>query len=317
MSIIDFKEIPEAHIANGQQDSFELFARDFLEYMGYKIIVDPSRGADGGKDLIVEEARTGVGGISIIKWLVSCKHKAHSGISVTLDDEKDISDRVRANHCEGFIGFYSTLSSSGLSSKLENMKQEFDYQIYDCKKIEKHLIGSLEGTTLAKRYFPISINNWNKEKPQPAKIFTEDVEINCENCGKNLLGYDIKGIITFWKSYKNPETYEGPVVENIYFSCKGYCDRQLEAKYRMKYKYDGWEGIPDVMIPTIYLKWIMSIIGSLETKEEYSSEAINKMREFMFAVFPFVSRQLTSNEEERIKNLLMLPSYMGGLGNDV
>ena len=73
MTVLNFKEIPEAHIASGLQDTFELFARDFLDFMGYRIITDPDRGADGGKDLIVEESRTGVGGETKIKWLVSCQ----------------------------------------------------------------------------------------------------------------------------------------------------------------------------------------------------------------------------------------------------
>ena len=106
MSILDFKEIPEAHIASGLQDTFELFARDFLKFVGYKIITDPDRGADGGVDLIVEESRTGVGGETIIRWLVSCKHKAFSGNSVNPGDDANIRDRVEANECQGFIGFY-------------------------------------------------------------------------------------------------------------------------------------------------------------------------------------------------------------------
>ena len=44
MPILNFKEIPEAHIATGMQDTFELFARDFLSFMGYKIVTDPDRG---------------------------------------------------------------------------------------------------------------------------------------------------------------------------------------------------------------------------------------------------------------------------------
>lgn len=28
--VLDFKEIPQANIASGEQDTFELFARDFI-----------------------------------------------------------------------------------------------------------------------------------------------------------------------------------------------------------------------------------------------------------------------------------------------
>ena len=51
MPVLDFKEIPEAHKATGLQDTFELFSRDFLVFLGYKIISDPDRGADGGVDI--------------------------------------------------------------------------------------------------------------------------------------------------------------------------------------------------------------------------------------------------------------------------
>ena len=124
------------------QDTFELFARDFLSFMGYKIITDPDRGADGGVDLIVEEKRTGVGGETIIRWLVSCKHKAFSGNSVSPTDDANIRDRVEANGCQGFIGFYSTLASTGLSTNLEGMKDRVEYQVFDREKIEGQLLHS-------------------------------------------------------------------------------------------------------------------------------------------------------------------------------
>lgn len=60
--LIDFKEIPQANIGGGLQDTFELFARDFLELLDYHIIQNPGRGADRKKDLIVSEERKGVGG---------------------------------------------------------------------------------------------------------------------------------------------------------------------------------------------------------------------------------------------------------------
>lgn len=50
--IIDFKEIPQANKGGGNQDSFELFAQDFFEYLGYEIVEQPFRGADGGAKTI-------------------------------------------------------------------------------------------------------------------------------------------------------------------------------------------------------------------------------------------------------------------------
>ncbi|MFL9576221.1 restriction endonuclease [Acinetobacter baumannii] len=157
MPVLNFKEIPEAHKATGLQDTFELFARDFLSFLGYKIISAPNRGADGGADLIIEEKRTGIGGETNIRWLVSCKHKAHSGNSVPPKDDENIIDRVAANKCQGFIGFYSTLPSSGLTGILEGVKDRIEYQTYDRERIEKELLHSARGLEICERFFPISI----------------------------------------------------------------------------------------------------------------------------------------------------------------
>ena len=194
MAVLDFKEIPEAHKTSGLQDTFELFARDFLSFMGYKIITDPDRGADGGVDLIVEEKRTGVGGETIIRWLVSCKHKAFSGNSVSPTDDANIRDRVEANNCQGFIGFYSTLASTGLSTNLEGMKGKVEYQVYDREKIEGQLLHSAKGLEIAERYFPISLSEWKTENPQPAKIFVEKPSLKCKVCEKELFDQEDNGV---------------------------------------------------------------------------------------------------------------------------
>jgi len=159
MALLDFKEIPRANDASGRQDSFELFARDFLKYRGYSVVSGPDRGTDAGRDLIVLESRVGVGGETKIRWLVSCKHKAHSGRSVTLNDELDIYDRMNNHQCGGFIGFYSTVPASGLHGKLEGIKNSYkiDLQIYDSERIESELLETLEGQRLAKRFFPRSL----------------------------------------------------------------------------------------------------------------------------------------------------------------
>ena len=52
---IDFTEIAQANIANGDQDRFELFGREFLQEMGYRIEEHPDRGQDGGRDILAIE----------------------------------------------------------------------------------------------------------------------------------------------------------------------------------------------------------------------------------------------------------------------
>ena len=105
MPIIDFKEIPQANVANGEQDTFELFARDFFNELGFIIIETPSRGSDDGKDLLIEEEIKGIISNRKWRWLVSCKHKSFSGSSVGRDEEIDIAGRIEEHDADGFIAF--------------------------------------------------------------------------------------------------------------------------------------------------------------------------------------------------------------------
>jgi len=159
MPRIDFKEIPS------DLDTFEMFAREFLELTGYRIVSGPDRGADQGRDLIAEETRTGVGGKTTVRWLVSCKHMAHSGRAVGVDDEVNISDRVRAHQCQGFIGFYSTVASAGLTQRLEALQREtpgFEFIVFYREQIEKPLLYGGPFDQIFERYFPNSFADWQR-----------------------------------------------------------------------------------------------------------------------------------------------------------
>ncbi len=316
MAVLDFKEIPEAHKASGLQDAFELFARDLLAIMGYQIIAEPNRGPDGGVDLIVEEKRSGVGGETIIRWLVSCKHKAFSGNAVSAVDDANIRDRVEANECQGFIGFYSTLASSGLSGNLGGMKSKFEYQIFDREKIEDQLLHSTRGLYIAERYFPISFSKWRMENPHPAEIFSDESSLRCKVCSKNLLEQDDKGIITLWHKLRTDYESESEYIEHIFWTCRGHCDRTLAHRIRSKQKnlIDGWEDISDVMMPTVFIKWIMVIMNQQRSGTKYSDEAYENLKVFILKIFPYISRHLTSKEKNRIQTLCVVPSYLGGLG---
>ncbi|MDD2540960.1 MAG: restriction endonuclease [Desulfuromonadaceae bacterium] len=314
MPILDFKEIPEAHIASGEQDRFELFARDFLEYLGYRIISSPDRGADGGKDIVVEEKRVGVGGENYVRWLVSCKHKAHSGSSVKPTDESNIRDRVDANKCSGFIGFYSTLPSTGLAGIIAGISDKIETQTFDKEKIEGNLLGSTKGFDLAKRYFPESIKKWQVENPAPVKIFAEDPILKCAYCNKDLLNPNPTGIIVFWERIREDYEKEPQYYEHIYWCCKGHCDKKLSFTHRNHELIDGWEDIPDVMIPHVYIKWVMTSLNELRAGTKYSDEAYSKFKYFLLNIYPFVSRHLSAKEKERLNGLMEIPSYLGGMG---
>jgi restriction endonuclease len=310
MPVLDFQEIPRADVASGDQDSFELFTRDFLSFSGYTIVSGPDRGSDGGRDIIALETRSGVAGETMIRWLVSCKHKAHSGTSVTLDDERDILDRVTANQCQGFIGFYSTLPSASLTRKLEGLKAQsgIEFQLFDRERIELNLLTTTDGFKLAKRYFNVSFSTWSRENPEPADLFEDQDSLFCKYCQKDLLK-PASGIVVVWTRFdrdENENWIEEEIID-VYWCCKGKCDKTLAASQRQANHVDRWQDIPDLCIPTLYLRRIATFMDQLHRGVKFRDEALEKTRELIITLFPFVCRDLTTKENERIALLFTLP----------
>ncbi len=181
MTILDFKEIAQANKSTGMQDEFELFCRDFFNYLGYEIISEPDRGQDGGLDLLIQETRVGIGGKDTFRWLVSCKHNAHSatGKAVGIEDEIDIVGRVRAHGCGGFIGIYSTIASSSLNRKLKGLadNEKIEFKIFNRGTIEEALFREKRGINIARRFFPESTKDWlNTDRSSAGRVSENLIE---------------------------------------------------------------------------------------------------------------------------------------------
>jgi len=295
--VINFKEIPQANSSEGLQDTFELFTRDFLECIGYEVTENPSRGSDGKKDLMVKELREGIGGKTEVRWLVSCKHYAHSGKSVNDLDESDIVDRVRKHNCDGFMGVYSTIPSTSLASKLQGLKGKIDCLVYDREKIEGKLLDSNTGRDLCKRYFPKSIRKYVQNNPRPVKFYKNIPKILCEYCGKDLLkaGEGIwAGLQSRSKALGQGEKTQ---IHSAYFSCKGKCDFILKAYYKKK-RYDncGWFDVGDFINPVGFLNQTIDYIRMLNSFELHE-EANEKTISLLKASFPHIMRELTDDEK--------------------
>ncbi len=114
---------------------------------------------DRGKDLLISEFIEGTISRQEKKWLVSVKHKAHSGRSVTDNDDQDPIGRVRKFKADGFMGFYSTLPSGGLEDTLSRIKTEIDVYVFDRGRIEKRLLSEISLQTVFQQYFPESCKN--------------------------------------------------------------------------------------------------------------------------------------------------------------
>ncbi len=308
--MIDFKEIKDGEV-------WELFARDFLVKLGFEVESSVDRGADGKKDLIVTERLKGSLGSYKFRWLVSCKHFVQSGKSVSETDEPNILERLRDFKCDGFIGFYSTLPSAGLNTRLTSLKNNRDikdYRVFDYKLIENYLI-RIGYSELLVRYLP---NSYKLVKPLHL-VFDSYLPLKCQNCDTDLL-YKIyeknfTGLIAFVHDFQKIEDegvikYEDKIYD-IYWACKGQCDKSLENKFFQTYNVGtAWEDIDDLVMPAHFIKWVLAILNRLENKKDnYSPEAYKKLKYFIMAISQKVLREMTEDEKTRFRDLLELEQY--------
>ena len=300
--MIDFKEIDSG-------ENWELFARDFLSELGLTIESDPDRGPDGGKDLLVLDKLQGYLGKYSFRWLISCKHFAKSGKAVGVDDETNILDRMKAVNAEGFLGFYSTLTSSGLNDRLRSLHQNAeikDYKIYDNKIIENYLIRK-GYSHLVLRYFPQSYINI---KPLHF-IADEYIPLKCKKCSKDLLEAiyseeQYNGNISMVTKLQRTKSVI-KVVEEVYWACKDDCDRTININLGNNGYSTSWEDIGDLAIPSFFLKWIFGLLNNLrDNRIKYTDQAFEQLKHFIFAMSQRVLRESTEKEKKRVIDLIQL-----------
>ena len=301
--IIDYKEIPPANTSSGEQDTFEFFARDFLtEILGFRIISQPNRGPDGGKDILAEETQRGMLSETKFRWLISCKHFAHSGQSVSETQEQNITDRIIQHKANGFIGFYSTLASAGLGNRLDSINKTYKTGVFDKSMIEQRILDA-NNTSLLERYFPLSFQRWKQQNNQPALLLTEYQPLRCAICGKDLLKNKSEGIILFVKKFDSRE------IENVVAVCRGDCDCKYEDRLRENGYGNGWESIEDFVLPTIYLKRQLAIINILfynNSYEKFSRDGIEAYKTVLIALSQLALRECTEGERKRAFELAAL-----------
>lgn len=292
--MIDFTEI------DYKTDNWELFARDFLEAYGFNIVSSPDRGADGGKDLIVEEHIKGIAGKYSFRWLVSCKHFAQSKRSVSVDsDENNILDRVESFNADGFIGFYSTIPSAGLNTRLSQLKSNGkikDFKFFDHKLIENVLI-STGYSSLLMRFFP---NSYKEIKPIQI-LLSEYQPLNCEECGKDLLleeGYHKNKAMFVYVTDKKRGKEK---IVGLYCACKGFCDKVIRQKYESDKNLSCAYSIElsDLFIPSIYLGTLFDLITGIQFHQiEFTEEALTKLKLILGKVAQRNMRYMTTKEKE-------------------
>ena len=170
--------------------------------------------------------------IRLIPLLIEARMvgKIQSNRSVTeREDEVNLLERCKAFKADGFIGFCSTIESSGLNQRLTQLKNEReiqDYKIFDGKYIENVLM-NYGLTKIILRYFPES---YKRIRPLH-KIASKFVSLNCDCCGRDLFEDVEKGlqdsVIASVEKYENGKIY----IKDLYVACKGLCDDKLENKW--------------------------------------------------------------------------------------
>ena len=106
--------------------------------------------------------RTGPLGSFRRRWLVQCKHFAHSARSVSRNDIPSIVDDFRQANADGYLLVCSTHPSSSVVQKLDEISNELSNRlittILDSVELEKRL-NEPRGFALAHIFFPISMRN--------------------------------------------------------------------------------------------------------------------------------------------------------------
>lgn len=312
MRFVDFKEIPTAKSGQEGQDDWALFAREFFDALHIEVEGGPDRGPDSGRDLLIIETRKGTFASGRHRWLVSCKHYAHSNRAVPIGEETDILGRLSKFQADGFIGFYSTIPSSELNRTLDSHKNQIDVIVYDSALIERNLLNNPDLNGVFERFFPLSYNKYKKASLVPHEISESAVGLLCSVCHKDLL-LERQGRIGFAIKY----TADGKKSRyvDMYWACIGECDRAMEVAFEKRGFATGWEGIEDLMIPLVYMQWVITYMNSLRSGSiVFSDEAYKKFIELTFAVAQLVVRETSDEEMERIQSLREIPQALGGLG---
>ncbi len=133
--MIDFKEL------NKNGDDFELLVRELLHRKGLEVYWS-GKGPDGGKDLLCIEKYKGNFRTIEKRWLVQCKHNAHSGNSVSKNDLDSVSDSCDEHNATGYLLVCTTFPSSSVVSRLEGIQRNKNITtcFWDCNVLERELM---------------------------------------------------------------------------------------------------------------------------------------------------------------------------------
>lgn len=147
---INFKELPMSGFA------LEFLVEEILRLEGLDVHWEGA-GNDNGKDLIVTEEIGGMLGRYKHKWVVQCKHTAHSGKALGTTENLNIVDTCHMVNADGYLLVCTTHLSSRLIEKLDSIEANYKIKTkyWDAVEIENRLLKP-SCFSLIERYFPQS-----------------------------------------------------------------------------------------------------------------------------------------------------------------
>jgi len=148
--MLDFKELPVSG------DDFELLVRELLYNKGLEVYWS-GKGPDGGKDLLCIEKQDSYFKASSKRWLIQCKHNAHSGKAVGKGDLDSIVDSCAEHNATGYLLVCSTYPSSSIVKRLEEVQNNKNITTFfwDYRFLERELLKP-ENWSLANIFMPKS-----------------------------------------------------------------------------------------------------------------------------------------------------------------
>ena len=205
-------------------EEFELLCEDLLKAKGLDVQSKPSRGPDGGADMIVGITVTdGLGFRQESRILVECKHFAHSGRSVRESDVGSIIERTIRHNCNKYLLITSTLPSASVSQQLQAISQNPSINILAAVWASNDLQGFLTQC-------PVVVSKYFAPKEKTQYIETEP------RLPKHVIGIhlhpdfanEIKETIEVWNScqsmysfvpLKPPRKFESVLLKPSPISC--------------------------------------------------------------------------------------------------
>lgn len=290
--MIDFKEISDG-------DGWEAFCRDYLVGLGLVVEIPPAKGPDGGLDLLVREQLRGSLASRPFTWLVSCKHYATSGRAVGTADEINITDRLEQHAANGFIGFYSTMASAALVTRLKELRDQRkieSYEIYDGTRIENgfHDAG-LSGVLL--QHLPQSHTLLRPIHP----LLGRYQPLPCDVCGKDLLKASVTEANSANIIFATNMGTDASVVESIHFVCKGACDKRMDGIVNRRGLGSAWDDISDYCNPLIFIRRITGYTNQMRNApNSYTKAAHDRLIDFYILMSQRTLRQTNADDRKSL-----------------